>query len=72
MRVGVIGLGRAGQVHLDAWRKVDAVQLVAGCDPAVAARRRARASGLAVYADPLVMLARERLDAVSKIGRAHV
>lgn len=65
MRVGVIGLGRAGQVHLDAWQKIEEVRVVAACDPAVSSRRRARQIGLAAYADPLAMLAREQLDAVS-------
>src|SRR5262245_26258836 len=65
MRVGVVGLGRAGQVHLDAWQRIEGVRIVAVCDPAVSSRRRARQAGLGVYTNPLAMLAREDLDAVS-------
>src|SRR5262249_61420172 len=65
MRVGVVGLGRAGQVHLDAWQKIEGVRIAAVCDPAVSSRRRARQAGLPVYTNPLAMLAREDLDAVS-------
>ncbi|HLK10821.1 MAG TPA: Gfo/Idh/MocA family oxidoreductase [Candidatus Binatia bacterium] len=65
MRVGIIGLGRAGRVHLDAWRAVPRAEVAAICDPVPAVRRSARAEGLAAYAEPAEMLERAPLDAVS-------
>src|SRR5262245_19238669 len=65
MRVGIIGLGRAGQVHLDGWRAVTTAEVPAVSDPSPAVRRKARAQGFRVYADPLEMIAHESLDAVS-------
>jgi predicted dehydrogenase len=65
MRVGIIGLGRAGRVHQDAWRAVPGVEVAAICDPAPAVRRAARAEKVAAYADPGEMLDAVPLDAVS-------
>jgi predicted dehydrogenase len=65
MRVGIIGLGRAGKVHLDAWRAVPQVEVAAVCDPVPAVRRWARERGIAAYADPAEMFERAALDAVS-------
>jgi len=65
MRVGIIGVGRAGRIHLDAWRTVDGVEVAAIADRAPALRRWARETGLRSYSDPLDMIARESLDAVS-------
>lgn len=65
MRVGIIGVGRAGQIHLDAWRAVEGVELRAISDRAPGVRRWARESGIRAYSDPLDMIAREPLDAVS-------
>lgn len=65
LRVAIIGLGRAGAVHLDAWKATPGIELVAVCDPAVAARRAAVEQGLVAYADLESMLNAERLHAVS-------
>ena len=65
MRVGIIGVGRAGRIHLDAWRTVEGVEIAALSDRAPAVRRWARDNDIRAYADPLDMIARERLDAVS-------
>jgi predicted dehydrogenase len=65
MRVGIIGLGRAGTVHLEGWRAVRDAEIPAVSDPSPAVRRKARAAGLRVYADPLEMIAAESMDAVS-------
>jgi len=65
MQVGIIGLGRAGRVHLDAWQAVEGATVTAVCDPSPAVRRWARAAGIAAYAHPLDMLGRAVLDAVS-------
>ena len=65
LRVGVIGLGRAGRVHLDAWRAVGGVAVTALCDPSEPVRQWARSAGLPVFAEVEEMLARVPLDAVS-------
>ena len=65
MRVGIIGLGRAGRVHLDAWRQVPGVEVVAACDRSAASRRFARESGLRSYTEPAYLLGHEDIDAVS-------
>ena len=65
MRIGLIGLGRAGGVHFDAWRLVTGSQVVAVCDPSPVARRRARALGIRTYTNPAVMVETAQLDAVT-------
>jgi predicted dehydrogenase len=65
MRIGIIGLGRAGLVHLKAWQGVAGATIASVADPSPTARRTARAAGLRTYADPFTLIARERLDAVS-------
>jgi len=65
MRIGIIGVGRAGQVHLEAWRSVSGATVTAVSDTSSAVRRRARETGLSAYAEPLEMIARAPLDAVS-------
>ena len=65
MRIGIIGLGRAGSVHLDAWQHVDDAEVVAVCDPSPAARKKARALGIKSYTDPNVMLETAKLDGVT-------
>jgi UDP-N-acetylglucosamine 3-dehydrogenase len=65
MRVGIIGLGLAGRVHLDGWRATPDVEVVAISDPSATARQGATDAGLKAYDDPFAMVAREGLDAVS-------
>jgi len=65
MRVGIIGLGHAGRIHLEGWRVIAGVEVGAVADRAPAVRAWAREAGLRAYGDPLDMIARERLDAVS-------
>jgi len=65
MRIGIIGLGRAGSVHLEAWRHVEGSEVVAICDPSPCARRRARDLGIRAFIDPHVMLEKADLDAVT-------
>ena len=65
MRVGIIGLGLAGRVHLDGWRATDGVEVVAISDPSSDARTWAADAGLRPFDDPFTMIARESLDAVS-------
>jgi len=65
MRVGIIGLGRAGRIHLQAWEGVLNARVGAVADRSADIRRWARQAGLRAYADPLEMIAEEPLDAVS-------
>ena len=65
MRVGIIGLGRAGRIHLEAWQSVDGVTVGAVADRSADIRRWARQSGFRAYPDPFDMIGEELLDAVS-------
>lgn len=79
IRVGIIGFGFMGRMHTRCWKGRNDARLVAICDANAAALRGSGAglgniagaegevdlSGIAVYADPEEMLAREKLDAVS-------
>lgn len=65
MNVGIIGFGRAGHVHFEAWQATPGAKVVAIADPSAEARRRARALGLRTFADPLEMLHQARLELVS-------
>lgn len=64
-RVGIVGLGRIGAVHVEAWQAMDGVSVVAACDSSEAARTAAAAKGLEVFSDPAAMLESSKLDAVS-------
>ena len=46
MRIGIIGLGLAGRVHLDGWRATPDSEIVAIVDPSSDARTWARDAGL--------------------------
>ena len=63
MRVGIIGLGRAGAVHLEACGSVPGIEVGAVYDPAPAARRVGAAAGVKTYAELERMLDSARLDA---------
>jgi predicted dehydrogenase len=65
MRIGIIGLGRAGMVHFDSWRLAPDAELVAVADPSSAARKVARDAGIRTYARPESMLEDAELDAVT-------
>ncbi|HVN87205.1 MAG TPA: Gfo/Idh/MocA family oxidoreductase [Candidatus Binatia bacterium] len=65
VRIAVVGLGRAGTAHLDAWKSIPGVEVVAACDPAPGARRSALTQGMKAYADLQSLLSNETLDAVS-------
>lgn len=64
MRVGIVGIGRAGNVHLEAWRLVPGAEVVAACDPSPMARNGAAEAGLHTYSELADMLEGEQLDAV--------
>ena len=63
-RIAIIGLGRAGSIHLEALKAVPGAQVVAVCDASAEMRARAEAAGIAAYASPDAMLARASLDGV--------
>ena len=63
-KVGIIGLGRIGAVHMEAWDALEGAKVVAACDSNAGARAAAAQKGLAVFADPAEMLASMELDAV--------
>jgi len=65
MRIGIIGLGRAGRVHLDAGRALPGVEVAMVCDPSPTVVETARAEGLHAVADPRELFANDTLDAVS-------
>lgn len=65
MRIAIIGLGRAGRVHLDAWRAVPGIRVVAVCDPDDAVRARAAEEGMVAYRTLPQLLGDCRVDAVS-------
>jgi predicted dehydrogenase len=56
---GIAGCGFFGQIQLEAWRRMDGVQIVAAADPDLA---RARNSAQRAYASAEEMLDREQLD----------
>ena len=51
LRIGIVGLGRAGAVHLAAGSLSRAVRIMAVCDPSEEARAVGMAAGCRVYAD---------------------
>lgn len=63
-RIGIIGLGRAGQIHFDALRTLPGAQVAAVCDPSAAARQRAADAGVPAYESLEAMLAAAPLDGV--------
>lgn len=61
LRGAVIGCGFIAQFHLEAWRRIDGVEIVAACDPNL---ERARAAAGRAYQSWDEMLAVEALDFV--------
>jgi predicted dehydrogenase len=65
MRVGIIGFGRAGRMHLEAWRAVAGVDVAAVSDPSPVVVAAARREGLHAVGQSRELLAMPGLDAVS-------
>jgi len=61
LKVGIVGCGGIGAVHVKSWAQVDGARIVAACD---ADGARAEATGATAYADYLAMLDGEQLDVV--------
>jgi predicted dehydrogenase len=63
LRVGLIGLGGVGRVHLQAYRTVAGIDVVAVADPDATARAAAAALSKArIYSDHIELLHQEDLD----------
>jgi len=65
LRVGLLGFGRCGAVHAQAWRDCPGVQLACACDPDNAARGQAEKLGIPAFSILEEMLESAKLDAVS-------
>lgn len=63
-RVGIVGLGRIGAVHVEAWEALEGAGVVAACDSNEEARAAAARKGMAVFSDPKSMLESMEIDAV--------
>jgi D-apiose dehydrogenase len=61
LRGALIGCGYFGQIHLEAWRRIEGVQIVAACDVDL---EKARAAAPRAYADAEKLLDNEELDFV--------
>jgi len=69
LRGGIIGCGFFAQHHIEAWRRIPDVQLVAACDLQV---ERAREAAPRAYTSAEEMFRRERLDFVDIATRADL
>src|SRR5689334_16737470 len=66
LRVGVIGAGHIGKIHLEAYRLCPEAEIVAVCDQQLErAKSAAERFGGKVYDSVPAMLAAEQLDSVS-------
>ena len=65
VRVGIVGFGRAGRVHLEAWRAVPGVEVAAVSDQSAAIVAGARAEGLHAVGNSRELFSMPGLDAVS-------
>ena len=65
LRIGVIGFGRIGATHAQAWRDCPGVELAGVCDRDAAARRRAAELAIPAFEDLDEMLETIQPDAVS-------
>lgn len=63
-RLGLIGAGRMGLVHLRAAAESAHVEIVAIADPAAAAREMLRSSGVAFHSDAMAMIDAGGLDGI--------
>lgn len=83
MKIGIIGLGFMGGVHLKAWQRISDAEVVAVCDAnpifkeakqgnIAASSGELNLDGIAVYSDIADMLAEESLDAVSITLPTHL
>jgi predicted dehydrogenase len=69
LKIGVVGCGGIGAVHVRSWAKVDGARVAAACD---ADLERARAAGAPAYDDFARMLDEQPLDAVDICTPPHL
>jgi predicted dehydrogenase len=77
LRVGIVGCGNVGALHLPAWlARSDVADVVALADPTKSLLERARAaaqlSPAQVHADPAELIARDDIDAVDVCTPQHL
>ncbi|MCC6585367.1 MAG: Gfo/Idh/MocA family oxidoreductase [Bryobacterales bacterium] len=66
LRGAVIGCGFFAPFHLDAWRRIECVEIVAACDPDLG---RAEAAAPKAYASVHALLANETIDFLDVVTR---
>jgi myo-inositol 2-dehydrogenase/D-chiro-inositol 1-dehydrogenase len=64
VRIGLVGAGRMGSVHLRALQRADGIELAGVAEPVAAIRARLADSGITTYPDTDAMIATGRLDGV--------
>ena len=65
LRVGIIGLGEAGQLHMDTWNKTPGAQVVALCDVRSEQALRLASTSVPCFTDAEDLFDSVTLDAVS-------
>ena len=68
LKGGIIGCGFFAQRHIEAWRRIPEVEIVAAADPQL---DRARAFAPKAYSSTAEMLDQEQLDFVDIVTRVH-
>jgi predicted dehydrogenase len=69
LKIGIVGCGGIGAVHVRSWSQVEGARVVAACD---ADEARAGTAGGAVYTDFEAMMAGESLDALDICTPPHL
>jgi predicted dehydrogenase len=64
LKIGLVGLGGIGQVHLSNYQHLEDCKVAAVCDPSEAGRERARAKGIPAYETLGALLDAEAVDLV--------
>ncbi|MDR2245397.1 MAG: Gfo/Idh/MocA family oxidoreductase [Treponema sp.] len=64
LKIGLVGLGGIGQVHLSTYQHLEDCTVAAVCDPSQAGRERAKAKGIPCYEDLGSLLKAETVDVV--------
>jgi myo-inositol 2-dehydrogenase/D-chiro-inositol 1-dehydrogenase len=64
VRIGLVGAGRMGSVHLRALQRADGIELAGVAEPVAEIRQRLADSGITAYPDTDAMIATGRLDGV--------
>jgi predicted dehydrogenase len=65
LRIGIVGLGEAGRLHLETWTKTPGARVVALCDARSEPAQRLESARAPFYFDAEDMFESEELDAIS-------